>query len=153
MEFKYVANLSIAETIVTIREVSRNSLERSFSIDFGASELGSASFDVWRYPSVSLLEDKVFVWSGHRIFQLSLTCSPLRLDIDEEITTFYCFSESIVLVCELSVRLLDRNLREQDRYLSDEALTRSWWSDRVLTIWRESGKLSLVVKSGRWSLA
>jgi hypothetical protein len=146
---KYNSMVIRGTSAILIYEVSSFGFKRTFRVKHGCSELGDVTLDLWRVPCLSFAEHTVFIWGGTRAFRLRAKHAPEQFDFDEEISALYPVSEYIVLVCELSVRLLDNGFNELDRYTSDEVLNAGMWEAEILQINCESKTIRLKVMSGR----
>jgi hypothetical protein len=144
---KYSSTVIAGSSVISIYETSSLGLQRTFRVKLGSAELGEIALDSWRSPSLSFTEHVVYVWGGLRVFRLRTNHAPERFDFDEEISALYLSNNLIVLVCELSVRLLDNDLKELDRHTSNEVLNAGAWEKDILQIAAESQKVRLAVAS------
>ncbi len=150
MQQKYYSTVISDKLVVSIVEVSSAGLQRVFRVRFGSKEVGDITLDSWRSPSVSLCRDGAFVWAGLSAFKFRSDASVERFTVDEEISAIYPLRDNIILVCELSVRLLDDDFRELNRVCSPDVLGSSWWEGEVLHVpmW-ESQQIDLTVDNGQ----
>jgi hypothetical protein len=150
MQHKYRSTVISDRLIVSVLEVSEAGLERVFRVLFGAKELGDITLDSLESPSVALCKDGVFIWGGLRAFRLRIDAIVEQFAVDEPISAIYPLPNNIILVCELSVRLLDNDFREVNRCRSPDVLSSGWWEGEVLHVhmW-ESEQVSFTVEGGR----
>ena len=135
---------------VSIVEMSNVELQRVFRVVIDSKEVGDITLDSWRSPFISFCRDGVFVWGGVRAFRLRTDAIVEQFVVDEEISAIYPLPDNIILLCELSVRLLRNDFREVDRYSSNEVLLSGWWEGDVLhvPVW-ESKEINFTVEGGR----
>ncbi|MGC2474760.1 MAG: hypothetical protein WA485_10525 [Candidatus Sulfotelmatobacter sp.] len=132
---------------VSIVEMSNVELQRVFRVFIDNKEVGDITLDSWRSPFISFCGDGVFVWGGERAFRLRTDAIVEQFAVDEEISAIYPLPDNIILLCELSVRVLRNDFREVDRYSSNEVLLSGWWEGNVLhvPVW-ESKEINFTVE-------
>lgn len=137
-------------------EVSNDGSQRVLKVFLGNKECGHIAVDVWCSLSVSFCRNGAFVWGGVRAFRLRNDSAVEQFAIDDEIHQLFSLPGNILLVCELSVRLLDDNFKELDRYMSDDVLFSGWWEGDVLHVhgWPPESptEISFVIEGGQLKL-
>jgi hypothetical protein len=136
--------------VVSIVEMPDGGLKRVFRVGFGNKSLGEITLEPGETPSVSFCGDGVFIWRETRAFRLRLDAPVKQFTFDEPISAIYPLRDNIILVCELSVRLMDNEFREINRYHSRDILFSGWWEGEVLHVpmW-ESEPLKFTVDNGQ----
>ena len=72
--------------------------------------------------------------------------------MDEEVNAIYSVSSYLVVVCELSVRLLSSEHVEVDRYVANGVLGSSWWQGNDLCVSGDSEQITLMLEAGHLKL-
>jgi hypothetical protein len=152
MPSKYSSTIVVDKSVISIFEVSEAGLQRTFKVSSNNDELGNVTLDSWRVPSLSLAISAIYLWGGTRAFRLRADRTPELFTFDEEISALYPSSDNLILVCELSIRLLANDFRELDRYKSDEVLNAGWWAGDILHVSSESKQIDLRIESGQLKL-